>query len=64
MINDTFIFKNTGAYSSTEGIALFLSRDLPKIILVKEGKELLIRDSVKSSLLNYPNYEVEEVWKN
>lgn len=64
MINDTFIFKNTGAYSSTEGISLFLSRDLPKIILVKEGKEILIRDSVKSSLLNYPNYEVEEVWKN
>lgn len=64
MLNDTFIFKNTGAYSSTEGIALFLSRDLPKIILVKDGKELLIRDSVKSSLINYPNYDMEEVWKN
>lgn len=64
MLNDTFIFKNTGAYSSTEGIALFLSRDLPKIILVKDGKEILIRDSVKSSLINYPNYDMEEVWKN
>ena len=64
MLNDTFIFKNTGAYSSTEGIALFLSRDLPKIILVKEGKELLIRDDYKTSLLNYPNYNMEEVWKN
>ena len=64
MLNDTFIFKNTGAYSSTEGIALFLSRDLPKILLVKEGKEILIRDSVKSSLINYPNYDMEEVWKN
>ena len=63
-LNDTFIFKNTGAYSSTEGIALFLSRDLPKIILIKEGKEILIRDSVKSSLINYPNYNMEEVWKN
>lgn len=64
MLNDTFIFKNTGAYSSTEGIALFLSRDLPKILLVKDGKEILIRDSVKSSLINYPNYDMEEVWKN
>lgn len=58
-LNDIFIFKNTGAYSSTEGIALFLSRDLPKIILVKEGKELLIRDGLKTSLLNCPNYNME-----
>lgn len=64
MLNDVFIFKNTGAYSSTEGIALFLSRDLPKIILVKEGNDLLIRDSFKSSNLNNPNYNMEEVWKN
>ena len=64
MINDVFIFKNTGAYSSTEGIALFLSRDLPKIFLIKEGKEVLIRDSYQTNLLNYPDYSMEEVWKN
>ena len=55
-IGDTFIFKNTGAYSSTEGIALFLSRDLPKIVLVKDGKDILVRDSNKTSDINYPNY--------
>ncbi len=55
-IGDTFVFCNTGAYSSTEGISLFLSRDLPKIIIVKEGKDILVRDSEKTSSLNYPNY--------
>ncbi len=55
-IGDTFVFKNTGAYSSTEGIALFLSRELPKIIIVKEGKDYLVRDSKKTSEINYPNY--------
>ncbi len=29
---DVFLFKNTGAYSVTEGSALFLSRDLPLVI--------------------------------
>ncbi len=55
-IGDTFVFHNTGAYSSTEGISLFLSRDLPKIIIIKEGKEILVRDNEKTSKLNYPNY--------
>ncbi len=64
MLNDVFVFKNTGAYSSTEGIALFLSRDLPKIILVKDEKEVVVRDNNKTSLINYPNYDMEEVWKD
>ena len=56
-IGDTFVFKNTGAYSSTEGIALFLSRELPKIIIVKEGKDYLVRDSKKTSeILNRLGY--------
>lgn len=53
---DVFIFKNVGAYSSTEGISLFLSRDLPKVVLshTKEGTKL-VRDNVKTSELNFPN---------
>ncbi len=52
---DVFIFKNVGAYSSTEGISLFLSRDLPKIILYQNGKTILVRDAVPTSMLNFPN---------
>ncbi len=35
-IGDTVLFKNTGAYAMTEGIALFLSRDLPQILIKEE----------------------------
>lgn len=60
-INDIFIFKNVGAYSSTEGISLFLSRDLPKIIIFnKNGKYLLVRDIIKTSEINKPIYRSEE----
>jgi diaminopimelate decarboxylase len=31
-IGDALIFKNTGAYCMTEGMSLFLSRDLPQIL--------------------------------
>ena len=58
-IGDTFIFKNVGAYSVTEGISLFLSRDLPKVILYKNNKCYLVRDTYKTSNLNFPNV-VEE----
>ena len=55
-IGDVFIFKNVGAYSSTEGISLFLSRDLPCIVLYKDNKFIKVRDNLKSSDINYPNY--------
>ena len=56
-IGDTFVFKNTGAYSSTEGISLFLSRDLPKVVIVKkDGNFVLVRDIIKTSEVNYPQY--------
>lgn len=35
--DDVFVFKNVGAYSMTEGLSLFLSRDLPKVIIYKNG---------------------------
>ena len=53
-IGDMIIFKNTGAYCMTEGISLFLSRDLPKIIKVNEDDTIeLIRDSKPIYKLNY-----------
>ncbi len=59
-INDIFVFKNTGAYSSTEGINLFLSRDLPKIVLIENNKCKLVRKDIKTSDINFPNYDIKE----
>ncbi|MGN1371484.1 MAG: diaminopimelate decarboxylase family protein [Candidatus Coprovivens sp.] len=54
---DLFVFENVGAYSITEGIALFLSRDMPKVILYDETNESkLIRNTIKSSEINCPKY--------
>ena len=56
-LGDTFIFKNVGAYSMTEGISLFLSRDLPKVVIFNRDKEyIVVRDTIKTSDINYPNY--------
>ena len=56
-IGDLFVFKNVGAYSSTEGISLFLSRDLPGVVLYKNKKFNQVRLNLKTSEINYPNYE-------
>ena len=60
-IGDTFVFKKTGAYSITEGISLFLSRDLPKVIINKGSKNILVRDIISTSGINSPIYERSEV---
>ena len=52
-LGDIFIFKNTGAYCMTEGISLFLSRDLPMIIKIKEDKKIeIIRKNIPTYKLN------------
>lgn len=57
-IGDVFIFKNVGAYSVTEGISLFLSRDLPKVVLRYPNQELKqVRDMIHTSDINFPNYK-------
>ena len=56
-IGDIFVFKNTGAYSVTEGISLFLSRDLPKVVITDKNNMELVRDVVNTSSINFPNYE-------
>jgi len=52
---DVLAFHNIGAYSVTEGPALFLSRNMPKIILHDEDGARLVRDTIQSSKINQPN---------
>lgn len=56
-LGDIFAFKNTGAYSAFEGISLFLSRDLPKVVLKKDNELMIVRESLKTSDINFPNYK-------
>ena len=50
---DILVFERTGAYSVTEGISLFLSRDLPRVY-VKSGEKLtLIREQIRTEEVNY-----------
>ena len=55
-IGDVFVFKNTGAYCMTEGISLFLSRELPEVALLKKGELSLVREAFKTYTLNTPKY--------
>lgn len=52
---DVLVFSNTGAYSVTEGIYLFLSRTMPRIVLYHgDGETELARDFRESYELNCP----------
>ena len=55
-VGDVFIFKNTGAYCMTEGISLFLSRELPEVALLINGEIKLVREAFKTYTLNSSNY--------
>ena len=51
--DDVLAFRNCGAYAVTEGVHLFLSRTMPRIILRGEdGNTALARDFTESSPLN------------
>ena len=55
-IGDVLVFERAGAYCTTEGIALFLSRDLPSVILRDESGMLhLARARVETHPLNTPS---------
>ena len=54
-IGDIFVFKNTGAYSMTEGISLFLSRDLPKVVFIQGGNMKIVRENINTYKFNMPN---------
>lgn len=49
---DVLAFRYIGAYSVTEGPALFLSRNMPRIVMNGEGGLRLARDTVHTSSLN------------
>ena len=52
-IGDTLCFNLAGAYCATEGISLFLSRDLPAIIVRDQnGEEKKIRNHFETNTLN------------
>ena len=53
-IGDILIFKNTGAYCMTEGISLFLSRDLPYVFKIKENNIIeVVRKNIPTYKLNF-----------
>lgn len=55
-VGDVLVFERTGAYSVTEGINLFLSRDLPMVLLYSEAEGLeLLRDTQHTDVLNSRN---------
>ena len=58
-MGDVFIFKNAGAYCMTEGISLFLSRELPEVALAKNGEIILVREAFKTYMLNKANYKLK-----
>lgn len=48
-------FDRAGAYCATEGMSLFLSRDLPRVVLVgADGAPELVRAGVRTDPLNTP----------
>ena len=54
-IGDVLKFSLAGAYCSTEGMSLFLSRDLPALAIAKsDGTIDLIRDHMETNTYNVP----------
>ena len=56
-LGDVLAFENAGAYCMTEGISLFLSRDIPAVYLMLEnGTAVQVRKAFDTATLNQPNY--------
>ena len=56
-LGDVLAFENAGAYCMTEGISLFLSRDIPAVYLMLEnGTAVQVRKAFDTAILNQPNY--------
>ena len=54
-IGSVLSFEKAGAYCSTEGMLMFLSRDLPKIVVVDEtGEPRLVRGGLRTDVTNTP----------
>lgn len=50
---DILVFERTGAYSVTEGISLFLSRDLPRVYMYENEKLTEVRKQIFTEEWNY-----------
>lgn len=56
-LGSVLAFEKTGAYSMTEGISLFLSRDLPRVAIVDaSGRSHLVREGLRTDPLNTPRW--------
>lgn len=56
-LGDVLAFENAGAYCMTEGISLFLSRDIPAVyLLLEDGTAVQVRKAFDTATLNQPNY--------
>ena len=53
-IGDVLVFERAGAYCVTEGMSLFLSRDLPAVVLHSKGMLRLARKNTPTDGLNTP----------
>ena len=54
-IGDTLVFHRTGAYSAMEGMAIFLSREMPVIALHSEKTGLkIVREKIHTDIFNTP----------
>ena len=52
---DILAFHRAGAYSVTEGIAMFLSRDLPRVYGIRKTREaIMFRDRIETFTFNMP----------
>lgn len=52
-IGDILVFERCGAYAVTEGMALFLSRELPQVLLVDmDGNIQILRNQTQINILN------------
>lgn len=55
-IGDVLVFEKTGAYCATEGISLFLTRELPGVVLLDgEGHFTSVRKPTQTEIFNTPN---------
>lgn len=55
---DLLAFASIGAYAVTESPALFLSRDMPRVLLHSAQGDTLARDVIHTSTLNQPQKEI------
>ena len=51
-VGDVIALGRCGAYSVTEGVAVFLSRDMPRVALYRGGNFTLVRDRFATDALN------------